>query len=178
MIEMLPRRIAVSPIFDSNTSPTGLIIIPDEAKERCDQGIVKHVGEDCSEISVGDYVLFSGYTGTLVYVEGEGTVIIMHKDFVIGKLHPPNTQVPGLYYRDKKGWGDLALEIASLLTLKNGSSRNVEDIMNLVSKYNPYFSADYEAAVGLISQAYQDHSFKKNSKIVHKYEDRLKNGVN
>jgi co-chaperonin GroES (HSP10) len=103
MIRLTENKIAVEPIWDSDYSPSGLIIIPDEAKERCDQGIVKYVGPKVKDLKIGDYVLFSGYTGTTVRLEGEGIFIIMREDFVTAIVEEPATDIPGLYFRDKNG---------------------------------------------------------------------------
>lgn len=102
MLGLLKFRIGIEPIYDPDK--WGSIWIPDMAKERCDQGLVKYVGSGVPEdIQIGDHVLFSGYTGTLLNVEGEGHLIIMHYKFVIAKIEPLGFDVPGLYFRDKEG---------------------------------------------------------------------------
>lgn len=103
MITLLRDNIAVVPIFDPDLSPGG-IIIPDMAKERCDQGIVKYVGPKTKILKAGDYVIFSGYTGTMVRIEDEGRLIIMPEKFVVAQLpEPANVEVDGLYFRGKDG---------------------------------------------------------------------------
>lgn len=101
MIRVPKNKIAVDPIPDPNK--IGHIWIPDVAMQREDQGIVKYIGEDVREIMVGDYVLFSGYTGTLVLIEGEGPLIIMPEEFVVARLEPPDTEIPGLYFQGSDG---------------------------------------------------------------------------
>lgn len=129
MLTLLGNKIAVDPIFDSDileksvedihytkeekaaleaaggfkTDTISQIIIPDEAKEKCDQGLVKYVGPDVRDIRVGDYVLFSGYSGTTLRLEGEGIVIILPEDFIVCKVEPPETDIEGLYFRDNTG---------------------------------------------------------------------------
>lgn len=103
MIRVPKNKIAVAPIQDPDTTASGRIIIPDVAKQREDQGIVKYVGEDVKEICIGDYVLFSGYTGTSVYIEDEGHLIIMPEDFVVCRIDPPDTEVRGMYFRGVNG---------------------------------------------------------------------------
>lgn len=107
MIRLVENKIAVAPIFDSDKHKvpnTNIeLIIPDEAKERCDQGIVRWTGPEVKDIQIGDYVLFSGYTGTLVRLEGEGLFIILREDFVTAIIDPPDTEIPGVYFRDKSG---------------------------------------------------------------------------
>jgi co-chaperonin GroES (HSP10) len=101
MINIPGNKVACTPIFDPDK--IGRIYIPDMAKERCDQGIVKYIGPKCEWVKVNDYVLFSGYTGTLVRLEGEGLLIIMPEDFVTCVIESPNTDIPGLYFREKNG---------------------------------------------------------------------------
>lgn len=102
MIKITGRKIAVEPIYDSNKTAGGLFI-PEMAQERCDQGLVKYVGPDVEDIKIGDFVLFSGYTGTTVRLEDEGTIIILHEDFVTCIINPPETEIPGLYFKSKSG---------------------------------------------------------------------------
>ena len=103
MITLLRDNIAVVPIFDPDMSPGG-IIIPDMAKERCDQGIVKYIGPKTKILKAGDYVIFSGYTGTMVRIEDEGRLIIMPEKFVVAHLpDPSNVEVEGLYFKGRDG---------------------------------------------------------------------------
>lgn len=102
MIRLTTTKIAVDPILDSDITAGG-IIIPDIAKDRADQGIVKYIGPECKHVEIGDYVLFSGYTGTTVRLEGEGLLIILHEEFVTCKIEPPDTEIPGVYFRDRMG---------------------------------------------------------------------------
>jgi len=96
-------NVAITPVFDPDTTESGRIIIPDIAKERCDQGVIKYIGPEVQWLREGDYVLFSGYSGTLLSVQGEGKLIILPERFVIAKLDPPDTDVPGLYFRSPDG---------------------------------------------------------------------------
>lgn len=114
MIQLPHGNIAIEPIFDPDMTPSGLLYVPDQAKERCDQGIVKYAGIDSineetghptfvGDIEPGDYVLFSGWAGTLVELEDEGLVIILPASFVVCKIYPPTTDIPGLFFRGPKG---------------------------------------------------------------------------
>lgn len=125
MLTLYNNKVAIDPIFDydfvevenanydgfsdeeimelRNKGLLGKLIIPDEAKEKCDQGLVKYVGPDVKNVQVGDYVLFSGYSGTTVRLEGEGLVIIMPEDFLVCGVEPPETDIEGLYFRDETG---------------------------------------------------------------------------
>ena len=103
MIRIAHDRVAIIPMDDPDITPGG-IIIPDIAKERTDQGIIKYVGKNVTALGIGMHVLFSGYSGTLVNLEGEGRLIIIHQDFIIADLpDPPTTDVPGLYFKGKDG---------------------------------------------------------------------------
>ena len=102
MIRIPRGKIGVDPMFDPDTSPGG-IIIPDVAKDKCDQGIVRYVGEDVRDIKVGDHVLFSAYTGTTVRIDGEGLFIILYAEFVTCVIESPDTEIPGLFFVDREG---------------------------------------------------------------------------
>lgn len=104
MIGLMENKIAVIPLYDADVSPGG-IIIPEMAKERCDQGVVKYVGPDCQYLVPGDLVLFSGYTGQTVRIDNE-VLIFMREDAVSAVLEGEdldNTAVPGLYFKGKDG---------------------------------------------------------------------------
>lgn len=103
MIRVPHNKVAVSPISDPDRTASGLLYIPDVGKQRCDQGIVKYVGSDVQEITVGDYVLFSGYSGTTVIIEGEGNLIILPEEFITCRIDPPDTNINGLYFRTSSG---------------------------------------------------------------------------
>jgi co-chaperonin GroES (HSP10) len=174
MLRLPKGRVAVASIPDPNISKGG-IIIPNEARERDDQGIIKYLGDDCDDFEVGEYVMFSGYTGTLVHLEDEGSLIIMHKDFIIAKIEAPNTNVPGLYYRDKKGWKDLESGLQELINTFIDESPAVEDIMKVISKHQPYFPANSETALELITDAYQNHPFHRATRIGWKHGSKIEN---
>lgn len=126
MLKLHPKNVAITPIHDPDISPEG-IIIPAVAKGRCDQGIVKYVGSQVPDyIQPGMYVIFSGYAGTLVNIEGEGTFIIT-RHHTIAAIIPEvqNVEVPGLYFK--------------------GANNNGE-----------YFPANYEIVVNLIARAFQN----------------------
>lgn len=81
---MLDDKVAVIPIEDPEK--VGHIIIPDTAKRRVDQGIVKYRGDNVKEVRVGDHVCFSGYTGTKITVKDEGTLFIMREEDIIALM--------------------------------------------------------------------------------------------
>ena len=106
MIQIPKKKLACIPLFDPLRY--GKLIIPEQARERCDQGIVKYVGEECDFVGVGDHVLFSGYTGTLLQLQGEGLLIILPEEFVVAIIGYDGdevgaTDIPGLYFRGQDG---------------------------------------------------------------------------
>lgn len=133
MKEMLDNKIAVIPLFDPDKSKGG-IWIPDEAKERCDQGIVKYCGPKCEFISPGDFVLFPGYTGQSIRDDEDGVLIIFRETDAVAKIvgdEFDSTDVPGLYFRGKDG---------------------------------DYFQANVEYALILIAQALQEEPWRQRIK--------------
>lgn len=100
----VPRNmIAVEPMFDPDVSSGG-IIIPDGAKERCDQGLIKYLGANTEGFSIGDHVLFSGYAGTTLRLQGEGLLIILSKRFITAIIpDSESTTIEGLYFRGRDG---------------------------------------------------------------------------
>lgn len=112
MIGLTGTKIAVTPIFDPKFAGAEYadpklgkavdLWIPDDARERCDQGIVKYVAPGVKDVRIGDYVIFSGYVGTLVNVDGE-QLIIFPEEFAQAVLGAPSTDVDGLYFRAMDG---------------------------------------------------------------------------
>ncbi|HEC63664.1 MAG TPA: hypothetical protein ENI23_00055 [bacterium] len=109
MLKLSRNRVACIPIFDSSDSGIGgtekgsdSIKLLDEYRERVDQGIVKYVGAGVTRekngFGVGDMVIFSGYSGELVSIEGEGLFIILPARFVVAHIEPEPTVVSGLYF--------------------------------------------------------------------------------
>lgn len=91
MLEMLGSRIAVIPVEDPDR--VGSLWIPAEGKQRVDQGVVKYRGPDVVSIRVGDVVLFGGYTGTKISIEGEGELIVMKEEDVHAVVEGTGEQV-------------------------------------------------------------------------------------
>jgi len=100
MLQFLGRKVAITPIFDPDK--IGSLYVPDIAKQRVDQGIVKYIGPDVVDIKPLDYVIFSGYSGTQLKVDGEGMLIVLNEDFIVARIDDiPFTTVDGLYFRDR-----------------------------------------------------------------------------
>lgn len=183
MIHLIPNEnIAVSPLFDKGISAGGLYI-PDSAIERCDQGIVKYIGKGVPldvDLKIGDHVLFSGYTGTLLAIEGEGDLIIFNYQFAICKIDDDPTVVNGLFFkikRDKKEIIDyLAEKIKDYFTSESGiEGQNLEHFRSIamylyscgIENYG-FQPALYEHVTSLISESL-DH---RKVKITNKKESR------
>lgn len=95
-------KVAILPIFPADM--IGHIIVPDQAKDRVKQGIVKFVGPDCTYVKPGDYVIFGGYDGTLIKLEDD-LYIFMRESFIHCKIENiPDFDIPGLHLRDRDGY--------------------------------------------------------------------------
>ena len=89
-IRPLHDRIIVERLEEETTTAAG-IIIPDSAKEKPQQGIVKAVGKGKVteegkvmplDVKVGDKVLFGKYAGTEVKVDGEELLVMKEDDIM------------------------------------------------------------------------------------------------
>ena len=90
-IRPLHDRIIVERLEEDTTTAAG-IIIPDSAKEKPQQGIVKAVGKGKVteegkvmplDVKVGDKVLFGKYAGTDIKLDGK-EYLMMREDDVLG----------------------------------------------------------------------------------------------
>ena len=100
MISVPAGRVAIRYIQDPKMTEGGIHLLN---TERSDQGIVKYIGRGVEDIKVGDYVVFSGWQGTTVHISEEYSLIFMEEDKVECILHPPATEISGLYHRDREG---------------------------------------------------------------------------
>ncbi|KKL74252.1 hypothetical protein LCGC14_2066750 [marine sediment metagenome] len=87
---MVRDKIAVIPFQDPDM--IGSLYIPEKAKQRPDQGIVKYRGPKCEHIRVGQHVIFSAYTGTKISVEDEGELYIMREPDVVALMDDEEAQ--------------------------------------------------------------------------------------
>jgi len=102
MIRVPGNKVACIPIFDTETTRSGLYI-PEAARGRCNQGTVKYIGPEVEWVKPGDFVLFSGYTGTLVRFESDGLLIILPEDLITAIIEEKATPLPGLYFKSPTG---------------------------------------------------------------------------
>jgi chaperonin GroES len=88
------KRVIVTPL---DIPQSTLITIPDVARKRATQGIVKSVGIDVEDIQVGDRVVFTQYAGTELEIEREGetdeiefeTVLSMAGEDILAVIDSP-----------------------------------------------------------------------------------------
>lgn len=175
MIRLLENKVAVTPIDDPERTASGRIIIPDMAKERSDQGIVKYIGPDVVDIKIGMYVVFSGYAGSLMHFQSEGRLIIMPEPFfeaIIPEVE--NMDVPGLYFRGPISNAlqyqelydaiaeilpELAPEMIGALAVRLGQKGMTGPLSN------PYFQANYEHSMEYMAKAVQESNWFSNIRI-------------
>lgn len=77
-LRLLGNDIAVIPIYDKDTTDSGLYV-PEKAKQRVDQGIVKYTGPEVQRLQRGDHVFFGGYTGQKLSDDREGVLYLMQE---------------------------------------------------------------------------------------------------
>ena len=89
MIEPVGRRVLVQRL-DEEEKKKGGIIVPDTAKEKPQEGVVKNVakvGKDDDPLPVkkGDKILFGKYSGTEIEYNGE-EYLILGEDDILAKI--------------------------------------------------------------------------------------------
>jgi len=89
-IKPLADRVLIEPV-EAETKTQGGIFIPDNAKEKPMQGIVKAVGAGrrsdkgeiiAMELKVGDKVLYGKYSGTEITVDSKNYLIVKENDIL------------------------------------------------------------------------------------------------
>ena len=86
-IEPLGARVLIQPLEQETTTASG-IVLPETAKEKPQQGIIKAVGteeEMVTDLAVDDKVLFPKYAGNEIQIEGV-QYIIMDESDVLARL--------------------------------------------------------------------------------------------
>ncbi len=180
MLKLLRYRVACIPIFDSSstgiegfkgavadkgyTKPKdGNIVLLDDYRERVDQGIVKYIGAGVTRerfgFGIGDMVIFSGYSGELVSIEGEGLFIILPARFVSATIIPEPTVVSGLFFKSAAKGQPEGMSMDDYLTAMSSG------------ELDEYFPATYEKAMELIAKALEETSIIEIAKDRPKLED-------
>lgn len=177
MIRVIRDLVAIE--FRHDRDRIGHIWVPEIAKERSDQGIVKYIGPKAEFVLPGDYVIFSAYDGTNVHIEKEEGLIILPESKIVAIIHPPEFPIPGLYFRYRKTqeevneeYYELAKIVAEEMTGTDFISIDVENTVKKILKSGftqaPYQECSYEQAITLVRKGLQE------SKIEIKWKDRMK----
>lgn len=171
MITVINDRVAIVPV--ENPDKIGSLWIPEMAKDRLNQGFVKYKGPDVQNLKIGDYVFFSGYAGTLTYVEGEGKFIIMPEKFCIATLLIDGKRwlIPGLYFKEQENLNDARVEMFEILvkvlpTLDEAQALDLAGKIvragGTVRKLSPYFPANYENVMNFMAMAFSENAEFRN----------------
>lgn len=124
-LKLHTTQVGIEPIFDN--PKIGTLWVPDQAKGRCTQGIVKCIGPEVKDVSVGDYVIFSGYNGDLVAWDNE-LYIIMIEDMIAGSVtDTPDIMLDGGRYT--------LTELIKLIASQTGQMTQMHNKLN--SRDNP-----------------------------------------
>jgi co-chaperonin GroES (HSP10) len=89
-LSLLENKIAVIPLEEPDK--IGHIWVPDQAKQRTDQGIVRYKGPDVEDLFLGDHVVFSGYAGTKISLQDEGVYFIMRETDVVARIDEEDSE--------------------------------------------------------------------------------------
>ena len=90
-IRPLADRIIVEPVEQEETIAGGMLVLPETAKEKPQQGLVLAAGagrrdEDGEridmDVKVGDRVLFAKYAGTEIKMDGKKLLIMKESDIL------------------------------------------------------------------------------------------------
>jgi len=80
-VEPLFERVLLKRAEAKDTSKNG-IVLPESSKEPPHEGIVLNVGEDVTNVTVGDRVMYAKYGPIEIIVDGESLLIINEKDIL------------------------------------------------------------------------------------------------
>ncbi len=93
-IRPLGDRVIVEPVEQEETIAGGMLVLPETAKEKPQQGMVLAAGEGKRDedgeripmdVKVGDKVLFAKYAGTEIKMDGKKLLIMKEAD-ILGVL--------------------------------------------------------------------------------------------
>jgi chaperonin GroES len=90
-IRPLGDRVLVEPVEQEETIAGGMLVLPETAKEKPQQGNVLSIGEGRRDedgdripmdVKVGDKVLYAKYSGTEIKLEGKKLLILKETDIL------------------------------------------------------------------------------------------------
>jgi co-chaperonin GroES (HSP10) len=135
MLIPLRDNILVAALDDPDTwYGSSLIVRPESTKDRSDQGIVKAVGPEVRDVSIGDYVTFNPYSGMVINDTDEGNKLIMLSEKgIIAIVTPPTTQVQGVFVKTEEGMVPATSE--SLILLLRESYHQIPRVVEMKDKF-------------------------------------------
>ncbi|MDX2161961.1 MAG: co-chaperone GroES [bacterium] len=90
-IRPLGDRVIVEPVEQEETIAGGMLVLPETAKEKPQQGLVLAAGEGkrdedgeriAMDVKVGDKILFAKYAGTEIKLNGKKLLIMKEADIL------------------------------------------------------------------------------------------------
>ncbi len=90
-IRPLGDRVIIEPVEQEETIAGGMLVLPETAKEKPQQGIVLAAGEGKRDdagkripmdVKVGDRILFAKYAGTEIKLDGKKLLIMKESDIL------------------------------------------------------------------------------------------------
>jgi len=77
--------ILIQVLKEPEMSPGG-IVLPDNARQKPDEGTVLSKGPDVTAVEVGDHVLYSKYVGVYLTLNGLEGCLLLHQTDLLGKM--------------------------------------------------------------------------------------------
>lgn len=139
MLIPIKDRIIIAALPDPDTwYGSSLIHRPESTKDRSDQGIIKSVGPEVKYLRVGDFVVFSPYSGMVLNDADEGDRLIMlTEDAIIAVVTDPVTKIEPLYVRtvqDGKEEYHPATAEATILLMRNAYHK-IPRVIQMTNKF-------------------------------------------
>jgi len=82
MIKPIDARVLVEPIKASETNKTGIIYIPEVAREKPTKGMVLSVGEQATQVKEGQIVYYPKGTGTPISYNDTDYLILEQRNIL------------------------------------------------------------------------------------------------
>jgi len=77
--------VLVEVLKEPEMSPGG-IVLPDKARERPDEGIIRAIGPDVTAVEIGDHVIFGKYVGVYLTLTGLEGNLLIHQTDLLGRI--------------------------------------------------------------------------------------------